>query len=53
MRLLKAAGLFVIMYLMFRAMSIFLHVRMTGWQFIVFTLVLAAIAAYFLDHHRA
>ena len=49
MKLLKAAGLFVIIYLMFRAMSVFLHVRMSGWQFIVFVLVLAAIAEFFFS----
>ena len=49
MKWLKAAGLFVIIYLMFRAMSIFLHVRMSGWQFIIFVIVLAGIASFFLD----
>ena len=49
MKLLKAVGLFVIIYLMFRAMSVFLHVRMSGWQFIVFVIVLAGIASFFLE----
>lgn len=49
MKFVKAAGLFVIIYLMFRTMSVFMHIRMSGWQFIVFTIVLAGIAAFFLD----
>lgn len=48
MKLAKAAGLFIVIYLMFRAMSVFLHVRMSGWQFIVFVLVLAGIAEFFI-----
>lgn len=49
MKALRAVVFFVVIFLMFRAMSVFLHVRMSGWQFIVFVIVLAGIASFLLD----
>lgn len=38
--LLRFIGVFIFLYLVFRTMLVLVSVRMTGWQFIVFIIVL-------------
>lgn len=40
------AVLFALLYLFFRKMMVWMHVSMTGWEFIVFIIVLAGMAEY-------
>lgn len=47
--LLRFTGVFVLLYLVFRTMLVLISVRMTGWQFIVFIVVLAVIVEYIVE----
>lgn len=40
------AVFFSLLYLFFRKMFVWMHVSMSGWQFIAFIIVLAAIAEW-------
>lgn len=46
---LRFAGIFFLLYLVFSRMLVLVHVRMTGWQFIVFVIVLALIVEYIIE----
>lgn len=46
---LRFAGVFFLLYLVFNRMFIWIHVNMTGWQFIAFIIVLAAIVEYMIE----
>ena len=47
--ILRYLGVLFVLFLLFKAMFIFLRVSMTGWQFIVFVIVLAGIVDYFVE----
>ena len=47
--LLRFIGVFIFLYLVFRTMLVLISVRMTGWQFIVFIVVLAVIVEYIVE----
>lgn len=46
---LRFSGIFLILYMVFSRMTTWMHVRMNGWQFIVFTIVLALIVDYLVE----
>ena len=46
---LRFAGIFLILYMVFGRMTTWMHVRMDGWQFIIFTIVLALIVEYMVE----
>lgn len=46
---LRFVGIFFLLYLVFSRMSVWMHVRMSGWEFIVFTIVLALIVEYVVE----
>lgn len=43
---LRFVGVFAILYMVFSRMGVWMHVHMSGWQFIAFTLLLALIVEY-------
>ncbi len=45
----RFAGIFLLFYLVFNRMMIWMHVRMSGWQFIVFMIVLALMVEYAVE----
>lgn len=45
--ILRYLGVLFVLFLLFKAMFIFLHVSMKGWEFILFVIVLAGIVDYF------
>ena len=45
---LRFAGVFFLLYLVFKQMLVLIHVNMTGWQFIVFIIVLTGIVEYII-----
>lgn len=47
--LLRFGGVFFLLYLVFSRMLVLMHVSMTGWQFIVFIIVLTAIVEYIIE----
>lgn len=46
---LRFAGIFLMLYLVFSKMSVWMRVSMTGWQFIAFVIVLALIVEYMVE----
>jgi hypothetical protein len=45
----RFAGVFFLLYLVFKKMMVLVHVNMTGWQFIAFIIVLALIVEYIIE----
>lgn len=46
---LRFAGVFLMLYLVFSRMWVMMRVQMGGWQFIVFVIVLALIVEYMVE----
>ncbi|MBT9547550.1 MAG: hypothetical protein IV090_19300 [Candidatus Sericytochromatia bacterium] len=46
---LRFGGVFFLLYLVFSRMLVLMHVNMTGWQFIVFVIVLTGIVEYIIE----
>lgn len=46
---LRFGGIFLMLYMVFSTMRIFVSVRMTGWQFIIFIIVLTGIVEYIIE----
>lgn len=45
----RFAGVFFLLYLVFSKMMVWVHVSMTGWQFIAFVIVLTMIVEYIIE----
>jgi hypothetical protein len=50
--ILRFGGIFFLLYLVFSRMFVMMHVHMTGWQFIVFVIVLAGIVEYIIERMK-
>jgi hypothetical protein len=46
LNIVRFIGVFVILYFVFSQMMVFMHVSMKGWEFILFTVVLAGIVEF-------
>lgn len=46
---LRFAGVFFLLYMVFSRMLVMMRVTMTGWQFIVFVIVLTGIVEYIIE----
>lgn len=46
---LRFGGIFLMLYMVFSTMRIFMTVHMSGWQFIIFIIVLTGIVEYIIE----